>query len=108
MFYGKSCTNDTITDSVVANFIFIQFFSDKKLDTTCTVTFLQKMHKDDNDLWFMQKTIVYERKQANWSEDSPAMDTRIINEFLAQNPNCKITTVFHSGVKHLVIVYETS
>ncbi len=52
------------------------------------------------------KTGVFERRQNKWSDDSPTTDTRIIDGFIASNPNNKIITVFHSGVKHLVIVYE--
>lgn len=52
------------------------------------------------------KTIVLERKQKSWSEDSPQMDTRLIKEFIESHPNGKIITAFHSGVKHLLIIYE--
>ena len=52
------------------------------------------------------RTIVIERKQTSWSEDSPQMDTRIINSFILSNPKARIISVLHSGVKHLLIIYE--
>ena len=52
------------------------------------------------------RTIVIERKQTSWSEDSPQMDIRIINAFILSNPKARIISVLHSGVKHLLIIYE--
>ena len=49
---------------------------------------------------------VIERKHANWAEDSPQMDERLIRLFLQQHPGVRIVTAFHSGVKHLLIIYE--
>ena len=34
------------------------------------------------------------------------MDTRIINAFILSNPKARIISVLHSGVKHLLIIYE--
>ncbi len=52
------------------------------------------------------KVATLERKQKSWSEDSPTGDSRILNDFIRDNPNAEITTVFHSGVKHLIIIYK--
>ena len=49
---------------------------------------------------------VFERKQQSWSEDSASMDTRMLNDFIQSNPKARIVSVFHSGAKHLFIVYE--
>ena len=52
------------------------------------------------------KVIKIKRKQKSWSEDSPDMNIRLINEFVSNNPNAKIITMVDSGVNWLVIVYE--
>ena len=49
---------------------------------------------------------VFERKQQSGSEDSPTMDARLLDNFISENPKARIVSVFHSGVKHLFIVYE--
>ena len=45
------------------------------------------------------KTIVIERKQTSWNEDSPQMDTRIINAFILSNPKARIISVIHIAAK---------
>ena len=54
------------------------------------------------------KTVIIERKSAYSSEDSPRIDARLIDNFIVGNPDAKIISVLHSGVKHLLIVYETN
>lgn len=52
------------------------------------------------------ETAIIERKQAHGGEDSAHTDARLIKNFVSANPNSRIITIFHSGVKHLIIVYE--
>ena len=53
------------------------------------------------------KTKIVERNHTYDGEDAAHINARLINNFVSANPNSRIITILSSGVKHLVIVYET-
>ena len=54
----------------------------------------------------MIKTTIISRNQQSWSEESPYVDVGPIDSWVKQHPAARITSCMHSGVKHLVPIYE--
>ena len=54
----------------------------------------------------MIQTEIIERKSKSWGEDSPHMDKRLIDEWVLNHQGSRIISCMHSGVKHLLIIYD--